>query len=76
MAERIMEDYNLCNADESDVAEILAGYVNETGNWIIKKITDSSITYATVENNNTIKNYEEAWTKRAELTFGSYDQAI
>lgn len=52
------------------------GYTNPSGDWMVKEITDTLVSYATVTNNGSVTTYTDAWTARASLTFGRIDEAF
>lgn len=69
----------------NDMAEVPAssltyvGKEDPSGNWYIQKIDESSgtsIRYATVRNNASYTAYSNAWTDRADLTYGTYSEAF
>ena len=63
------------NDIEEDVTSYF-GFSTTAGSWMIKALTDTSVSYATVSNNGTVTSYTDAWTNRATLTFERYDQAF
>lgn len=52
------------------------GQSTASGTWRILKLTDTSVSYATVSNNGTVTSYTDAWTNRATLTFERFDEAF
>ncbi len=60
----------------NDIEAPYYGFSNETGSWLIKNVTDTSVTWATLLNNGSVSTYSDAWTNRATLTYGRYDQAF
>lgn len=52
------------------------GFTEPDGTWLVKKVTDTSVSYATETNNGSVTTYTDAWTNRATLTYGRYDQAF
>ncbi len=52
------------------------GNTNVSGAWMIKKVTGTLVSYATVTNNATVTSYTDAWTDRATLTYGRIDEAF
>lgn len=63
----------------NDIEEGTTSYFGNTkpdGTWLIKKLTDTSVGYATVTNNGAVTSYTDAWTNRATLTYGRFDEAF
>lgn len=52
------------------------GFSTSSGDWMVKELTDTSVSYATVSNNGTVTSYTDAWTNRLTLTFGRFDEAF
>lgn len=52
------------------------GNTNVAGDWMVKKVTDTLVSYATVTNNVAVTSYTDAWTDRATLTYGRIDEAF
>ncbi len=52
------------------------GNTNVSGAWMVKKVTDTLVSYATVTNNATVTSYTDAWTDKALLTYGRIDEAF
>lgn len=52
------------------------GNTNVSGAWMVKKVTDTLVSYATVTNNVAVTSYTDAWTDRATLTYGRIDEAF
>lgn len=52
------------------------GNTNVSGAWMVKKITDTLVSYATVTNNATVTSYTDAWANKENLTFGRIDEAF
>lgn len=52
------------------------GKSTSDGTYQIVKVTDTSVSYATITNNGGVASYTDAWTNRATLTYGRYDQAF
>lgn len=52
------------------------GFTKTDGEWMIKELTDTSVSYATVTNNGAVTSYTDAWTNRAALTYGRFDEAF
>lgn len=63
-----------------DIEEGTTSYYGNThysaGDWMIKSVTDTLVSYATVTNNATVTSYTDAWTGRETLTYGRIDQAF
>lgn len=63
----------------NDIEEDTTSYFGQTtsdGTWRIIKLTDTSVTYATVSNNGAVTSYTDAWTNKATLTYGRFDEAF
>jgi len=52
------------------------GSTNVSGAWMLKSVSDTLVSYATVTNNGTVTSYTDAWTNRATLTYGRIDEAF
>lgn len=52
------------------------GNTNVAGAWMLKKVTDTLVSYATETNNGSVTTYTDAWTNRATLTYGRIDEAF
>ncbi len=52
------------------------GYTKPDGTWLVKKLTDTTLRYATVTNNGAVTTYTDAWAAIASLTYGRMDQAF
>lgn len=62
--------------DQEDGTTAYYGSTNVAGAWMVKRITDTLVSYATVTNNVTVTTYTDAWTDRATLTYGRIDEAF
>lgn len=62
--------------DIEDGATSYFGKTNTSGTYLIQKVTDTSVSYATITNNGGVTSYTDAWTDRATLTYGRYDEAF
>ena len=62
--------------DIEDGTTAYYGNTNVAGAWMVKKVTDTLVSYATVTNNVAVTTYTDAWTGRAGLTFGRIDEAF
>jgi hypothetical protein len=60
----------------NDIEDPYYGQTTADGTWRILKVTDTSVTYATVSNNGTVTSYTDAWTAKATLTYGRFDEAF
>lgn len=67
-------DYSVNDLEEA--ATSYYGKSNASGAFLILKVTDTSVSYATVANNGAVTSYTDAWTDRAILTYGRKDQAF
>ncbi len=69
----------LADFSVNDIEEGTTSYFGKTkpdGTYLIQKVTDTSVSYATVTNNGAVTTYTDAWTNRATLTYGRFDQAF
>lgn len=62
--------------DISDGATSYFGKTTSDGQWQIVKVTDTSVSYATVSNNGTVTSYTDAWTAKNTLNYGRFDEAF
>lgn len=64
----------------NDIAEvgdtIYVGKQQATGDWMIQKVTASSIRYATEVNNPTVVSYADAWLDYTNLIYSTYAEVI
>jgi hypothetical protein len=63
----------------NDIEDGTTSYFGKTtadGTWQVIKLTDTSVSYATATNNGGVATYTDAWTGRAALTYGRYDEAF
>ncbi len=69
----------LADFSVNDIEEDTTSYFGSTkpdGTWLVKSLTATSVAYATVSNNGTVTSYTDAWTDRATLTYGRFDEAF
>lgn len=66
--------FNLSDIEEDTISYY--GRTNADGNWLVQKVTATVISYATIVNNLSTTTYSDAWTNRATLTYGRYDEAF
>ncbi len=69
-----LADFNVNDIEESTTSYF--GYTKPDGTWLVKELTDTSVSYATVTNNATVTSYTDAWTDRLTLTYGRFDEAF
>lgn len=62
--------------DIEDATTSYFGFTKPDGTWLVKELTDTSVSYATVTNNGGVATYTDAWTDRATLTYGRFDEAF
>lgn len=62
--------------DQEEGTTSYYGFTASDGTWQVRKITDTLVSYATEANNGSVTSYTDAWTNRATLTYGRYDQAF
>jgi hypothetical protein len=62
--------------DIEDGATSYFGYTKPDGTWLVKSLTATSVSYATVTNNGAVTAYTDAWGDRAILTYGRFDEAF
>ncbi len=60
----------------NDIEDPYYGFTTDTAEWLVKKVETDGVSYATVLNNGSVTTYADAWTARAALTYGRYDQAF
>lgn len=63
----------------NDIEDDTISYFGKTtsdGTYQIVRVTDTSVSYATIINNGGVTSYTDAWTDRATLTYGRYDEAF
>lgn len=63
----------------NDIEDGTTSYFGQTtasGAWRVIKVTDTSVTYATVSNNGTVTSYTDAWTDKETLTYSRFDEAF
>ncbi len=63
----------------ADIADGSPTYVGKTsidGNWMVQKVTDALVSYATVTNNPSVTTYSAAWTDKTTLVYGRFDEAF
>lgn len=69
----------LADFSVNDIEDGTTAYFGKTkpdGTWLVQKVTDTSVSYATVSNNGTVTSYTDAWTNKATLTYGRFDEAF
>jgi len=62
--------------DIEDGATSYFGKTTSDGTYQIIKLTATTVSYATITNNGAVTSYTDAWTNRATLTYGRYDEAF
>lgn len=66
--------------DEADASTTYIGKEDSEGTWLIQKIsvsgTVTAYTFATITNNESVTSYNDAWTDRATLIYGTYSSAF
>lgn len=67
-------DYSVNDIEEATASYF--GYTKPNGTWLVKSLTATSVAYATVSNNGAVTSYTDAWTARATLTYGRFDEAF
>lgn len=66
----------LADYSVNDMTDTYFGFTKPDGTWLVKQVTDTSVTYATVSNNGTVTSYTDAWTNKATLTYERFDEAF
>lgn len=66
--------YNVNDIEEDTTSYY--GKSNSAGVYVIQKVTDTSVSYATESNNGSVTSYTDAWTNKATLTYGRFDEAF
>ena len=66
------------NQTEDGAIYLYVGLSNEDAEWYVKRIDQdgSDIGHATILNNALVASYSAAWTARASLTYGRFDEAF
>lgn len=71
--------FNLMEYDNSATPISYVGYQDLRGNWLIKKIDETTtlvITYASFGRNPTLETYADAWADKENLTYGPYQSVF
>jgi hypothetical protein len=66
----------LADYSVNDMTDTYFGFTKPDGTWLLKKVLDTSVGYATVSNNGTVTSYTDAWTNKATLTYERFDEAF
>lgn len=66
----ILQGYDNFNIDEASDPKYY-GFVDTDGNWVIRKMTNNESTFA-----RGITDHLTAWTGRAGLTYGTFDNVF
>lgn len=72
-------DMGISTYKTNDIESAATSYFGKTSpsaEWALIKLTGSVVGYATVLNNPSTTLYATAWTNRATLTYGTYDEAF
>jgi hypothetical protein len=69
-----LADYSVNDIEEDTTSYF--GYTKPDGTWLVKSLTDTSVSYATETNNGAVTSYTDAWTNRVTLTYQRFDQAF
>lgn len=69
-----LADFSVNDIEEATTSYF--GYTKPDGTWLVKSLTDTSVSYATVTNNGSVTTYTDAWTDRAILIYGRFDEAF
>ena len=69
-----LADFSVNDIDDGTTAYF--GKTKPDGTWLVQKVTDTSVSYATVSNNGAVTSYTDAWTNKATLTYGRFDEAF
>jgi hypothetical protein len=70
------EASTLADFGANDLEAPYYGFTKPNGTWLVLNSTASSVSYATVTNNGAVTTYTDAWTGRAGLTYGRFDEAF
>lgn len=62
--------------DIDETTPCYKGLTKPDGTWLVIREAITSVTYATVSNNGAVTSYTDAWTNRATLTYGRFDEAF
>lgn len=69
----------LADFSVNDIEDGTTAYFGKTkpdGTWLVQKVTDTSVSYATVSNNGAVTSYTDAWTDHLTLNYGRFDEAF
>jgi len=66
------------NDIEDGATYLYLGQSTSSAAWCVKRVNQdgTGIRYATVTNNGAVTTYSDAWTNRATLTYGRFDEAF
>ena len=70
-----LADYSVNDIDDTTSTEYY-GFTKPDATWLVKKVVSSGVSYATVTNNGGTTSYATAWTNKATLTYGRFDEAF
>lgn len=70
-----LADFSVNDIDDSTSTEYY-GFTKPDATWLVKGITDTGVSYATVANNGSVADYTTAWTNKATLTYGRFDEVF
>jgi len=65
--------------EEASATLTYVGKESMSGAWYVQEVDESSdltVQHATVANNGAVTSYSDAWTNRAGLTYGDYNDAF
>jgi hypothetical protein len=66
----------LADFSANDLGDPYFGFTKPDGTWLVLNKSATTVSYATVTNNGTVTSYTDAWTNKATLTYGRFDQAF
>ena len=80
LEEDVASKYQTNHIDDATTNVLYVGLDDKDGAWLVKKLDETTtpavLTYATNTNNGAIASYTSAWSSRASLTYGRFDQAF
>jgi hypothetical protein len=70
-----LADFSVNDIDDAGVTEYY-GFTKPDATYMVKKITSTGVSYATILNNSGTADYSTAWSNRVSLTYGRFDEAF
>lgn len=70
-----VEVFSVNDIDDAAATEYY-GFTKPSATYMVKKITSTGVSYATILNNSGTADYSTAWSNRVSLTYGRFDEAF